>query len=61
MAQRLRFTRNFDFRVKPTVTIAYKAGMDLLVPDGAAKAALQAGAAEAVEQAPQQVIDDGQR
>jgi hypothetical protein len=49
MAQRLRFTRAFDFRVKPTVTIAYKAGMEMLVPDGAAQAAVAAGAGHVVE------------
>jgi hypothetical protein len=57
MAQRIRFTRDFDYRVKPTVTIAYKAGMELLAPEGAAKAALEAGAANVVQTSHPEVPD----
>lgn len=45
MAKRVRFTADFDYRPKPRVTVSYKAGTTLLVPEGAASAALAKGKA----------------
>jgi hypothetical protein len=41
----VRFTDNFDWRPKPQVTIAYKAGMHLLVTTPCAEQAVAAGKA----------------
>lgn len=46
---RIRFKENFDFRVKPNVTIAYKAGKEYLVSQSAAAQAIDSGKAVTVK------------
>lgn len=41
----VRFTRNFDWKPKPSVTIAYKKGSTLIVKAACADAAVRKGAA----------------
>jgi hypothetical protein len=45
----VRFVAPFEYRPKATVTIAYRAGMELSVPTAAADAAIAAGAAVAIK------------
>lgn len=44
----IRFTADFDFRPSRRLTLAYRAGMTLLVPTAAAEAAEAAGAGRRV-------------
>lgn len=44
----LRFTADFDFKPKPAVTLAYKAGQEKLVTTPCAAAAVAAGKAERI-------------
>lgn len=46
---RVRFTKNFDFRVNKNVVRAYKAGSEYLVSQEAAAKAVERGAATPVE------------
>lgn len=46
MSKRVRFTKDFDFPVKRGVVVAYKAGMEVSVPDPHADAAIAAKAGE---------------
>ncbi|MEQ1901862.1 MAG: hypothetical protein ABL866_14160 [Devosia sp.] len=42
----IKFTADFDFRPKPAVTLAYRAGQVVLVTTACAKAAIDKGRAE---------------
>lgn len=44
----VRFTADFDFKPKPAVTIAYRAGMERLVTTGCARLAIERQRAERV-------------
>ena len=48
MSKCVRFLVDYDHQVRRGVTIAYKAGMEMSVPDAHARAALAAGKAEVV-------------
>lgn len=43
----IKFTEDFDWHVKPNVTIAYTAGQRYLVPQACEEAAIKAGKAVA--------------
>lgn len=45
----VRFVAPFEYRPKATVTIAYRAGMELSVPTAAAEQAIAEGAAVAIK------------
>lgn len=49
MATRVRFTKDFTWKPKPTATIDYKLGWVGPVPIAAATAAIAAGAAEEID------------
>ena len=55
----VRFTDSFDWRPKPQVTIAYKAGLHLLVTTPCAEQAVAAG--KAVRQAKPKAKNDDSR
>lgn len=40
---RIRFTKDFDFKVKPQVTISYRAGNEYLVSQAASEQAVSKG------------------
>jgi hypothetical protein len=44
MARRVRFARDFDYRVKQNVIVAYKRGQEIMIPDAHAAAAEAVGA-----------------
>jgi hypothetical protein len=55
----VRFLRNFDWKPKPTVTIAFKAGSKLVVTTRCAERAILKGAAEKVERAAFKKMEEG--
>lgn len=46
---RVRFTANFDFKPKPSVTQAFKAGEEKMVTTPCAEAAVKAGKGQIVK------------
>ena len=53
MAKWVQFKKDFNYKPNARAVIAYKEGMHLNVPEGAAKAAVDAGAAEYTDHEPQ--------
>jgi hypothetical protein len=47
MAQKVKFTKDFDHRANARVEIAYKRGQEVLIPEAHYEAAKAAGAVEA--------------
>lgn len=50
MRAKFRFTRDFDYPVRPGVEIAYRAGSELVIPKEHAEAAQAAGAGDFLEE-----------
>ena len=55
MSKRVRFTADFDFSPKTNVIVAYKAGMEVSVPDPHAEAAITAKVAVEVPDEPRKL------
>lgn len=49
MAERFRFTKDYDYKPNSQSTVAYKAGYEGLIPAGAVEAAKKAGVGHVVE------------